>query len=246
MHSDPTCAANAVSNTALFQTTTSTTSYGRYTPPPSLDPSIYSVYTNTYTTVLTANAQTTTLTSTFQSTFTSTIGNAAAVTSGTTSSATGISSPIRSSGHIILPTGVLVGIIVGAVVFAISISVGIFFLLRRRSTKREQEVIRLDSPAYPPPNRPVGANQIYPYEVDVNEVPRHPQKYNYTSPKIGTHEMNNPAAMLRGEKNGVHQMMTEDHDEVRSPLRSPAPAYVETLRPFELDGTSSLRNGRGL
>ena len=87
-HSVPTCDSGAVSNTAAFQTAPSTTSDGRYTPPPSLDTSIYSVYTSTYTTILAAYAQSTTLTSTFQSTFTSTIGSAAGATTGAVLSST--------------------------------------------------------------------------------------------------------------------------------------------------------------
>ncbi len=135
------------------------------------------MYTSTYTAILTADAQTTTLTSIFQSTFTSTIGSAAAVISGAKPSSTGVSSQPLSRGHVRLPTGVLVGIVVAAIIIASGTSVGILFLLRRRSTKK-LEAIRLNSATYPPPNGPVGADQVYPYEVDVNEISGLPQKYN--------------------------------------------------------------------
>ena len=72
-HAFPTCSASAATVTTGFQTTRSTTTAGRYTPPPSLDTSRFTVITSSYTTIITATAQTTTRTSTFESTTTSAI-----------------------------------------------------------------------------------------------------------------------------------------------------------------------------
>jgi len=237
-HESPTCSANAVSNTAVFVTTSSSSIATRYTPPPSVDPNVYSVFTSSYTTIITADAQTTTLTSTFASTFTSKIGESVAT-------ATNGAAPITSSGGssapkgaVTLSTGALIAIVVGPIL-VIAIGLGIFFFLRKRRSSRKDDAIRLDSATnYPPPNGPVGADQVHPYEVPSNEVSALPKKYTYTAPKVETYEIDDRTAMLREKKSAsTMEMSTENHEG----LRSPAPTYSEALMPVELDATPTMR-----
>jgi len=221
-----------------------------------VDPSLYSVFTSTYTTQLTATVQTTTLTSTFQSTFTSAIGKAAVSATSSVSSSgsvasaetttTAAGSKSKAQKAVTLSTGILVVIIVGPLL-AIALSLGIFLVLRRKRTARQGDSIRLNSAGnHPPPNGPVGADQVHPYEVDVNEVSG-PRKefYAYKSPKIDSHEIDDRTATLRGEKaqQGFGEKMpqatelgVQDHERVWSP----APTYREFAMPVELDGTSSV------
>ncbi|KAH6720726.1 hypothetical protein BKA61DRAFT_652112 [Leptodontidium sp. MPI-SDFR-AT-0119] len=260
IHELPTCSASAATVTTGFQTTTPTTTAGRYTPPPSLDTSRFTVITSSYTTVMTATAQTTTLTSTFESTTTSTIGQSATQSAGTTggsgsgvaagesSSPTG-TSPAQSTssakaGAVTLTTGVLAAVIAGPIL-VIAMCIGIFlFIRKRKSTKKNEDALRLDSANYPPPNGPVGADQVHPYEVDVNEASGPPrQQYGYYGPKVDTYEVDAQSAIGREKTpavTGVAQMGRPYQED----LRSPAPTYSEALMPVEMDATPSLRSQR--
>ncbi|KAH7379749.1 hypothetical protein BKA64DRAFT_234883 [Cadophora sp. MPI-SDFR-AT-0126] len=253
-HETPTCSASAATVTTGFQTTRSTTSAGRYTPPPSLDTSRFTVITSSYTTIMTATAQTTTLTSTFESTTTSAIAQSVTEPAETTvkggsgtaagASSTGTSPPKSSSsaqaGAVTLTTGVLVAIIVGPIL-AIAICIGLFIFIRKRKAAKKNEAFRLNSANYPPPNGPVGADQVYPYEVDVNQATGPPrQQFGYYGPKVDTHEID-AQSTVRKEKtpavSGVAEMGKPYHED----LRSPAPTYTEALMPVEMDATPSLR-----
>ncbi|KAH7327166.1 hypothetical protein BKA65DRAFT_510076 [Rhexocercosporidium sp. MPI-PUGE-AT-0058] len=262
-HALPTCTASAATVTTGFQTTRPTTTAGRYTPPPSLDPNRFTVITSSYTTIITATAQTTTLTSTFESTTTSSIGQSAIESGKTTgksgsgsgtaagaSSSPSGTSPAQSSSSakagavtLTLTTGVLVAIIAGPII-AIAICIGIFLFIRRRKTAKKNEAIRLDSANFPPPNGPVGADQVHPYEVDLNQVSGPPrQQYGYHGPKIDAHEVDAQSTMMKEKTpavNGSQEVGRPYHED----LRSPAPTYTEALMPVELDATPSLSSQR--
>jgi hypothetical protein len=254
----PTCASGAATNTGTLRLTRTSSSAVRYTAPPSVDPSLYSVFTSTYTTAITAVNQRTTLTSTFQSTFTSAIGKA--VVSATASEAsTTASSGSTSSGAvaaasggvkdgITLTTGVLVAIIAGPLL-AIAIGVAVFLYLRKRRSTQKGESIRLDD-NYPPPNGPVGADQIHPYEVDVNEVTSSGLKREYSGyrgPKVDTYEIDDRNVTLRSDKLASEKLAVATELGVRDQevIRSPAPTYHEALMPVELDDTSVRGRSRG-
>lgn len=251
-HESATCANGAVTNTASIRTTQTASSAGRYTPPPSVDTAVYSVFTSTYTTAMTAKAQSTTLTTTFESTFTSAIGKA--VVTGTATSAASTStaseSPIVAvgdqpkKGAVTLSTGVLVAIVVGPLL-AIGISIAIFLFLRKKRSNRQGESIRLNSAGnYPPPNGPVGADQVHPYEVDVNEASGPKREfYGYKAPKVETYEIDDRTAAMRGEKVAREKLAvaTELGVHGHEAILSPAPTYHEAMMPVELDGTSSVR-----
>jgi hypothetical protein len=234
-------------------TTTPTTTAGRYTPPPSIDTKIYSVYTSEYTVTLTADDQTTTLTSTYASTFTSKIGAAAASITGT---GTGISIPLasgssssNSKGAVTLSIGALVGIIV-AVIALLTVGLVTAVILRSKHMKKKEEAIRLNSSSPPPPNGPVGRDQVYPYEAPANEVEdveRLKRKYGYVGPKVDTYEIDDHGVYGRGgEKTaavgagrvGVAEMRGEDGEV----LRSPAPEYSVAVMPVELDASPSVHS----
>ncbi|KUJ18982.1 uncharacterized protein LY89DRAFT_732512 [Mollisia scopiformis] len=245
-HVTPTCNGNAVLNT-LFVTTTSMSSAHVYTAPPSINTALFSVETDTYTTTITANAQSTTLTSTYENTKTKTLsqtatdtgGGASATTTGTaTDGAAGTGETIQKSKTVTVSIGMLVGIVAGLVV-AIALVIGIIFFIRRKKRAfKKSEAIKLDNSDYPPPNGPVGADQVYPYEAPVNEITSPVKKYMYTSPKIDAYEMDDRTATMREKRgNGVMELHADDGG-----LRSPAPAYHEAMMPVELDGTSSLRH----
>ena len=259
-HAFPTCSASAATVTTAFQTTRSTTTAGRYTPPPSLDTSRFTVITSSYTTIITATAQSTTRTSTFESTTTSAIaqqvtesarssGKAASgkAASGTVAGASsaGTSPPKSTSsakaGAVTLTTGVLVAIIVGPIL-AIAICIGVFLFIRKRRAAKKNEALRLNSANYPPSNGPVGADQVYPYEVDVNQAsgPPHHQ-FGYYGPKIDTYEVDAHSTM-RKEKTPVMSGVAEMGRPYQEDLRSPAPTYTEALMPVEMDATPSLRS----
>jgi hypothetical protein len=236
----PICPANAAANTADFQTTVSLTSYGQYTPPPSINTALYSLVTSSYTTVITANAHTTTITSTFASTFTSTLrANAEATSTSAPGGAANINGTTKNGLTVTLTSGALIAAVVGPLV-ALAIGLGVFFYLRKRRVKKEQ-AIRLNSASGqgpyppPPPNGPVGADQVYPYEVDNTESAGASQnKYTYHAPKVDTYEIDDRTAAVRAEKrwnNGDGQQQ----ESPISPMRSPAPAYQEAFMPVELD-----------
>jgi len=231
----PTCPANAAANTADFQTTVSLTSYGRYTPPPSINTALYSLVTSSYTTVITANAQTTTITSTFASTFTSTLrANAEATSTSTPSGAANINGTTKNGLTVTLTSGALIAVVVGPLV-ALAIGLGVFFYLRKRRAKKEQ-AIRLNSATgqgpYPPSVPPA---QVHPYEVDNTEsAGAYQNKYTYHAPKVDTYEIDDRTAAVRAEKrwnNGDGQQQ----ESPISPMKSPAPAYQEAFMPVELD-----------
>ncbi|CZR55808.1 uncharacterized protein PAC_05696 [Phialocephala subalpina] len=245
-HVTPTCSGNAVAKTE-FVTTTSTTSAHLYTSPPPIDTSRFSVETDTYTTTITANAQTTTMTSIFESTKTNTLAKAsqtgtgdAVGTAATTTTADGsvtTTEPAKKNKTVTVSVGMLAGIGIGLGA-AIIIGLGIFFWLRRRKAVfKKSEAIKLDSTNHPPPNGPVGVDQVYPYEAPVNEISAPPNKYYYASPKVDTYEIDDRTAILREKRsNGAMEMHADE-----SGLRSPAPAYHEAIMPVELDGTSSIK-----
>jgi hypothetical protein len=237
----PTCPANAAANTADFQTTVSPTSYGRYTSSPSINTALYSLVTSSYTTVITANAQTTTITSTFASTFTSTLGaNAEATSTSTPGGAANINGTTKNGLTVTLTSGALIAVVVGPLV-ALAIGLGVFFYLRKRRAKKEP-AIRLNSATGqgpyppPPPNGPVGADQVYPYEVDNTEsAGAYQKKYTYHAPKVDTYEIDDRTAAVRAEKRWNNGDGLQDPQSPISPMKSPAPAYQEAFMPVELD-----------
>ena len=127
----------------------------------------------------------------------------------------------------------LVGIAI-ALLIVIAIGVAILFFIRhKKQAIKKSEAIKLDSSNHPPPNGPVGDDQVYPYEAPVNEVMSSTKKYMYTSPRLDTYEMDDRAAILHEKRsNDVAEMHAD------GALRSPAPAYHESMMPVELDGTS--------
>lgn len=245
-----TCPSNEAAQTT-FMTTTPTTTAGRYTPPPSVDTKIYSVFTDQYTVTITANAQTTTLTSTYASTFTSKIAAAAA---SATETNTGIPIPIASGstasdskGAVTLSIGVLVGIII-AVIALLTVGLIIAVILRNKYRKKKEEQIRLNTASPPPPNGPVGRDQVHPYEAPANEVndaEKLKRQYGYMGPKVDTYEIDNHGVYGRGgEKTaafgagrvGVAEMRGQEGEV----MRSPAPEYSVAVMPVELDASSSV------
>jgi hypothetical protein len=231
--------------------TTSTSTAGRYTPPPSINTKIFSVYTSDYTVTLTADDQTTTLTSTYASTFTSKIGAAAVSATGTGAGAgfLPITTSTSSAGakvSVTLSIGALVGIII-AVILLLSIALGTAVILRNKRMKKKEEALRLASASPPPPNGPVGRDQVYPYEAPANEVEdveKLKRMYGYVGPKVDTHEIDDRGFYARGEKVapmgservGLAEMRGEDGEV----LRSPAPEYSVAVMPVELDASPSV------
>ena len=242
-HEVPSCPGSAKTQAISIQTTETTSSAGRYTSPPPIDTSLYSVFTSTYTTIMTADAQTTTLTSVFASTFTSTLsrpsssGASSTNTAGAAAAAASSSNaPATGTKRVTLTLGVIVAIIVGPTL-ALAIGLGVFFFMRR---SRKNAGIRLNSSSPPPPNGPVGADQVNPYEMDVYEAQNQPRKkYDYAPPSPSAHEVNG----FKEEKTWVRPAASEmGADELRSP-RSPAPVYSEAVVPVELDDTSCAFRG---
>jgi hypothetical protein len=135
--------------------------------------------------------------------------------------------------------GAIVAIVVGPTL-AVFIGLGIFLFIKRKS--RNKATIRLNSSPHPPPNGPVGADQVNPYEMDVYEVTNaQRKKYEYSSPRVDAYEVGEDQSGFKEEKAwGRPGAMEMDADEVRS-LRSPAPTYTEALILVELDATPSLR-----
>jgi hypothetical protein len=197
-------------------------------------------------TTATASIQTATLASTFESATAIAVDASTAFGAAATDPAS-LSTSIPGSGtkRVVLTVGLIVAIIVGPTL-ALIIGIGIFIFLRKRSSKK-YAAIRLNSAPHPPPNGPVGADQVNPYEMGFDEsVSPHP-KYEYSSAKVDAFEVSGGTAVLTGEKkwDGVPEMGGDEQNVLRSP-RSPAPMYSETMMPVELDGTSSFggRYGR--
>jgi len=245
-----TCPSNEAAQTT-FMTTTSTTTAGRYTPPPSVDTKIYSVFTSQYTETITANAQTTTLTSTYASTFTSKIAAAAASATGTNSGipvaiASG-STASDSKGAVTLSVGALVGIIV-AVIALLTVGLITAVILRNKHMKKKEEQIRLNTASPPPPNGPVGRDQVYPYEApanEVNDVEKLKRQHGYVGPKVDTYEIDDHGVYGRGgEKTAAFGAGRAGEAEMRGQegevLRSPAPEYSVAVMPVELDASPSV------
>lgn len=245
------CPSNEVAFTD-WVTTVSTTSVGRYTPPPSVNTKLFTVITSSYTVTMTADSETATLTTTFESTFTSafsptTSGSTAAATAATatSNSPSTSNSPTQNTKKSGLGLGAIIAIIAIPVVL-IAIGLGLFFFFRAKRSKGE-DPIRLNSavpPPPPPPNGPVGDDQVYPYEAAGNEINR-PQ-HNYYGPKVDTYEIDDRNAVLRGEKspavyggNGYQN----GGGQQRAELNSPAPAYSYG-GPFavEMDATPVVRH----
>jgi hypothetical protein len=132
---------------------------------------------------------------------------------------------------------------------AIAIGLGLFFWLRKRSSGKRNAIKLLDQAPYPPPNGPVGKDQVHPYEVDVNEVtdqPQSPQTYTYVPPPQQNTEMNGAYGPSQEKKwDEAVEMGGYEHGGLNSPSpRSPAPAYTQAPNwpiAVELDGTSSMR-----
>ncbi|RFU34676.1 hypothetical protein B7463_g1673, partial [Scytalidium lignicola] len=249
-HDTATCPRGAKANTASIVTTFPTTTAHRYTPPPSVNTALSTVITDSYTVIITADEQTTTLTSIFASTFTSALPDRTPTTIPTSTSAshTSTSNKSQKSG-VTLAAGAIVGIAVGPVLL-IALGASIFFFLRKRS-KQNKDAIELLSAGNdnigadaPPPNGPVGGDQIHPYEFDVNEAKG--ARSQFRGPKVDTYEVPGTQDVARGEKKwkeqraGVPEMGA---DELRSP-RSPVPMYTEHVIPVELDGTGVARSVR--
>ncbi|KAE9366561.1 hypothetical protein N431DRAFT_548403 [Stipitochalara longipes BDJ] len=242
METPITCPANKAAQTAAsaFVTTQSTTSAGRYTPPPTVDTKVFSVFTSQYTNTLTANDMSTTITTTYASTFTSKIGAAAATTTGTSVpiAIASSSSSSDSKGAVTLSIGALVGIIV-VVIALLTLGLGTAVIIRNKRLKKKEEAIRLNSAvSQPPPNGPVGRDQVYPYEVPANEVQdieKLKRTYGYVGPKVDTYEIDDHGVYGRGEK--MAAMRGEEGE-----LRSPAPEYSAAVMPIELDASPSIHH----
>ncbi|PMD31562.1 hypothetical protein L207DRAFT_640821 [Hyaloscypha variabilis F] len=220
-----TCPSPDSAQTA-FVTTQTTTSVGLYTPPPTVNTKIYSVYTSQYTATLTADELSTTLTTTYASTFTSKI-DAVAATSGT-NIPIAISTNTSSSdgkGGVTLSIGALVGIII-LVIVLLTLGLGTAVIIRNKRLKKKEDAIRLNSAVeQPPPNGPVGRDQVYPYEVAANEV--HGGKYgDYSGAKVEAYEIGDQGVYGGGGEKGE--------------VRSPAPAYSVAAMPVELDGSPGV------
>jgi len=257
IHATATCPGTQVTITTGILTTTTTTSAKRYTPPPSVDTAMYSVYTSTYTIAITATEQSTTQMSTFMSTFTILLNEAVATgTSIGISTGTSTITPVESSPTFVpvankpkqtvtIGTGTLIAIVVGPI-FAMALLLPIIFYIRKKRTPRQHEPIRLNSAvSQPPSNGPVGSDQVYPYEMELNEVANtRKEAYVYKQPKVDTYEIDDRSATLRGEKRGWEKApgtMEIGGEERRSPmspvspLRSPAPTYAQAMMPVELE-----------
>ncbi|KAH8590949.1 hypothetical protein B0O99DRAFT_280149 [Bisporella sp. PMI_857] len=254
-HQTANCTGNSVPKTISYRTTTTSSSATRYVSPSPIDTSLYSLFTETYTNTLTATVQTTTKTTTWESTKTSTLLQASAIASSTDafgsivfSSPTRTSSAVPKNNKVTLSTGVLIGVIAGPLLVVVAICVGIFFCLRKRSQRKMKAGVKI--PDYPPPNGPVGADQVHPYEVDVNEVTHppppnsHPKQYYAYVPPV--QEVASPD-MTRDEKapGWAVEMGAYEYRGPVSPIspasRSPAPAYVPIHHAVELDSTPSMR-----
>jgi len=221
-----TCPSPDSAQTA-FVTTQTTTSVGLYTPPPTVNTKIYSVYTSQYTATLTADELSTTLTTTYASTFTSKI-DAVAATSGTKipiAISTTTSSSADGKGGVTLSIGALVGIII-LVIVLLTLGLGTAVIIRNKRLKKKEDAIRLNSAVeQPPPNGPVGRDQVYPYEVAANEV--HGGKYgDYSGAKVEAFEIGDHGVYGGGGEKGE--------------VRSPAPAYSVAAMPVELDGSPGV------
>jgi hypothetical protein len=234
-----------------YKSTTTPSSASRYVSPPPINTALYSLYTETFTVTVSADVQSTTFTTTYESTLTSTLipaKDTSTSAAATNSASTSTSVPI-AKGKVTLTTGVLVAIIVGPIV-AIAIGLGLFFWLRKRSKRNGMKL--LDQPSHPPPNGPIGADQVHSYEVDLNPAsgtPQSPKKYTYVPP-VNELSGEHGAQSLSQEKRWGQavEMGGYEHSPAPPPTpRSPAPAYT-TYNPaaiaVELDGTSSMR-GRG-
>lgn len=264
-HSTPSCTATDATSTAGYITTWSTTTAGRYTPPASVDTKLFTVITSSYTTVITATLQTTTITSTFQSTTTSALsrsptgsatsasGRSVTANSTSTGIAEGASNPATTSppqskstgkaGKVTLTTGVLAAVIAGPIVLIV-ICLGVFLFVRKRRAAKSNEATRLNS-ANLPPNGPVGADQVHPYEVDLNQASAPLREYyNHAGPKVDTYEVDAQSYAM-SEKQPHTLGAVELAQPHREELRSPAPTYMESLVPVEMDATPSLRSARG-
>lgn len=127
-------------------------------------------------------------------------------------------------------------------------------MLIRKKSKKDKNAIELLSAGNdnlaadtPPSNGPVGAAQVFPYEVDANESKdAKANQYVYRGPKVDTYEVSGTHGLTRDEKTWREQGPTVnemglDEAEVRSP-RSPAPMYSENIMPVELDGTSASKS----
>ncbi|KAH8821311.1 hypothetical protein F5884DRAFT_83197 [Xylogone sp. PMI_703] len=254
-HDTATCPRGAKANTASYVTTFPTTTAHRYTPPPTVNAELSTVITQTYTVIITANEQTTTLTSIFASTFTSALPNRIPTTipkSTSTLSSSVTSSPKTQKSGVTLAPGAIAGIAAGPIVL-IAIGAALFYFLRKRS-KKNKDAIELLSAGNdnlgtdaPPPNGPVGADQVHPYEFDTTEAKgARLNQHSYRGPKVDTYEVSAGKDATRDEKRwkdqgaGVPEMGADDF---RSP-RSPVPMYTEHVIPVELDGTSVVSSVR--
>ena len=257
-HESPTsitCPANKAAQTAgsNFVTTRSTTSAARYTPPPTVDPKVYSVFTSSYTATLSASQESTTRTTTYASTFTSKISAAAATTTGS-----GVPIPLASNSTssnmksaVTLSIGALVGIII-TVIALLTIGLITAVILRNKRLKKKEDPIRLDTASPPPPNGPVGRDQIYPYEAPANEVgdvEKLKRQHGYVGPKVDTYEIDDHSVHGRGEKSAAMGMgagrmgVAEMRGDYGEPLRSPAPEYSVAVMPVELDASPAPSRG---
>jgi hypothetical protein len=251
LHDTATCDGSASPNTASYLTVFPSTSASRYVSPSPVNTALYSVFTESYTTVISADVQETTFTTTYESTITSTLSRATSTSDSAGATNAASKNAPTEKDKVTLTTGVLVAIIAGPIA-AIAIGVGLFIWLRKRSSGKRNAIKLSDQAPYPPPNGPVGADQVHPYEVDVNEAtgyPRNPQKYTYVAPVQQDNEINavNGAYAAGQEKKWGEavEMGGYEYGGLSSPgPRSPAPAYSQAAIAVELDGTSSMR-GRG-
>ncbi|KAG0647900.1 hypothetical protein D0Z07_5666 [Hyphodiscus hymeniophilus] len=235
-HDTATCPGSAKTESILIQSTTTTSSGGRYTSPPPIDTALYSLYTDTYSITLSAAAQSTTFISAFESTLTSTLSHSTPTAGPTNAVASSTTTPVSSTKRVMLTTGVIVAIIVGPTL-ALALGVGLFFFMRKRS---QRGVTRVNSLPHPPPNGPVGADQVNPYELP--NLERKNREYSSTRVEpLGVHEVGGDQKGSQEEKLWGWQTAEMGGDDLRSP-RSPAHRYSDAMAPVEMDGNSSFRD----
>jgi hypothetical protein len=115
--------------------------------------------------------------------------------------------------------------------------------MRRRTKNKAAD--KISETSYTPPNGPVGADQVNPYEMNASHSANQPlmkeqySSFNANSRPVGVHEVDE----VQNEKMwGRPAAMEVSGQELRSP-RSPAPAYEESVMPVEMDGASNARVG---
>jgi len=237
------CPTTAQSLYYEFFVTTSTTASNtkptRYTSPPPLDTSKYTVYTETYTAGVSAWIQTTTYTTTWESTITSELSISTATTrsvitsqqvsgTGTANIADFTSLTVgtgqNNKGGITLSPGVLAAVIAGPIVGLGILAYLLFYFRARRKLKRGDagDSQRLDSSAGPE-NGATGAAQVNPYEVPATEACSRPG----TASAAGYYNTEKPQAFEKAGE-GVYELSSVGGGDEKKGFLSPNLRLRET------------------